>query len=99
MFTARYGLKCISEVARVQSQVIPCEICGGQSGTRTVFFSPNTLIFPRQYHYASAPFLSSFSCCSSQDKRAQPGNLRKSSAASEIGEHRIENCFTWSIKG
>lgn len=45
MFTARYRLKYISEVAGVQFQINPCEICGGQGGTRTVF-SEYFLFFP-----------------------------------------------------
>jgi hypothetical protein len=35
--------------ARFRSRVSPCGICGGQSGTATVF-SPSTLVFPCQFH-------------------------------------------------
>jgi hypothetical protein len=40
--------------ARARSQVRPCGICGGQSGTVTGF-SPSTLDFPRQFHSTGAP--------------------------------------------
>ena len=43
--------------ARFRSKVSPCEICGGQSDTGTGF-SPNTSVFPCQYHSISAPYSS-----------------------------------------
>jgi hypothetical protein len=42
--------------ARVRSRLSPCGICGGQSGNRTGF-SPNTLVFPSQFHSTGAPLL------------------------------------------
>jgi hypothetical protein len=42
--------------AQVRSRVSPCEICGRQSGTGTGF-SPNTSIFPCQFHSSGAPLL------------------------------------------
>ena len=58
-------------------------ICGGQSGTATVF-SPSTCVFP-VYHSTNAPYSST--CYFYQDKRAKAGDLLKSNVLSEVGEH------------
>jgi hypothetical protein len=63
--------------ARVLTQAIPCEFCGGQSGTGTDL-SPSTSVFHCQYHSTNTPHASSSTCCScKKDKRAKPGCLRK----------------------
>jgi hypothetical protein len=38
---------------RLASGVIPCGICGGQSDIETCV-SPNSLVFPCQYHFTVA---------------------------------------------
>jgi hypothetical protein len=40
--------------AGVQSHLIPCGICGGQSDSATGF-SPNSSVSPRQHHSTGAP--------------------------------------------
>ena len=40
---------------RDRSQISPCEMCGEQGGNRTGY-SPNTSVFPCQYHSANAPY-------------------------------------------
>jgi len=66
----------LAEEVRVRSQVSLCEVCGGQSGT-TPGFSSSTSVFPRLNHFANAPYSSSLTHCSYQDKRAKRGNLPK----------------------
>jgi len=61
--------------------------------TQNMFFS-QYFNFPCQYHSNSAPYSPLYYNCSYQkDKRAKPGNLAKSSAVSEIGEHSITSYF------
>jgi hypothetical protein len=69
---------------RIRSQISPCEIYGGHSGTGTGF-SPSASIFPCHYHFTNIPYSST---CGSyrKDKRAKPGNLPKKQCSSEIGE-------------
>jgi hypothetical protein len=60
----------ITAEPRDPSQVGPCEICGGQSGTGTGF-SPTTSSFCCQYHSTIA---SSTRCSYEGDKQAKAGN-------------------------
>jgi hypothetical protein len=69
--------------ARVRSQVITCEICGGQNGYNRVF--SQYFSFPCHNHYTNAPYSSS-SICSSYQK---PLNLTRSNVLLEIREHWI----------
>jgi hypothetical protein len=49
------GRRSLTAEARVRSHSIPCGICGGQSGSGTMF-SPSTSVFPCQYHSTNAPY-------------------------------------------
>ena len=71
------AVSCLTLIAEAQfrSQVIPCEICGGQSGSGTGF-SPTNMVFPCHYNFTNATYTSSFTYCSNQmDNRTKPGNL------------------------
>jgi hypothetical protein len=71
----------------------PCETCGGQSGKGTGV-SPITSVFSCQYHSTNAPYTSSSASCSCQkDKGANPENVPKSNACSQIEEHWIQKQF------
>jgi hypothetical protein len=71
--------------SRVRSQASQCEICGGQTGTRTGV-SRSTSVFPcRQYRSTIAPSSPSSERCSYHAKQAKRGNISKSNALSEIG--------------
>jgi hypothetical protein len=84
--------------ARVRSRVIPFGTCGGHSGTETGF-SPCTSVFPGQCHSNIVPFSASSTCCLYlNDQRAKPGNLSKSNALLEMGEHWIEKYFHLDFK-
>ena len=101
------GAEFSNIISGVRSQVIPCEICGGQRGTGTSF-SPGTSVFPCQYHSTIAPHSSSSTRCSYQkDKGERSDNLPESKDLPEIGTwgrgaeggHLIEDTFTQSSKG
>jgi len=73
--------------ARVRSQPRSCDICGGPSGTETVFFfqhfffSPVTAIPPMLHNYLH------LNTTLYQDKRTKSGNFPKSEALSDVGYH------------
>ena len=89
---------------RAQSQVSPCQICGGQSGSGTGF-SSSTSVFPRQHHSINAPHLYSFLKLllpeGQTDKAKEPSKKQSSFGnrvppytavllLSEIGYHRTQ---------
>jgi hypothetical protein len=92
-FTARYELSgnaihynlrsrpatVLTVQARVRSQLSPCEIYCGQSGTDRSF-PPSIPVFSRPY-YSNSPAY----CSYQRDKWESPGILQKSKALSEIG--------------
>ena len=83
----------VTKEAWFRSRVIPCGICGGQSGTGT-FFSSSTSLIPCWYDTINNPCSSSCACCCYfKKKRTKVGNLPNRSALWEIGELCIENNF------
>jgi len=50
--------RLLTAEARLQSEVSPCEICGGQSDSGTGS-SGSTSVFPCRYHSTNAPYSSS----------------------------------------
>jgi hypothetical protein len=75
------------------SKASPCEICGGQSGTRNCF-STTISVFLSFYNPASVlNSLSSTNYAYQMDNWMEPGSFPNSSVLSEIGEHWIEKNF------
>jgi len=62
-------LRRLTTEVRVWSQLSPCGICGGQSGTGAGF-SPSTCL-PCQYHPTNAPQSSSHTCCCRQGQAGE----------------------------
>jgi hypothetical protein len=82
-----------------RSEISPCEICGGQSGTETLL-SVSTSIFPCRHHSIKAPCMYWSKCCSNrEDNWRKPEQFRKNVAVSEIGEHSIEKYFDLVSEG
>jgi hypothetical protein len=76
--TQAVSCQAVTTEAWVQSQVSPCEIGVVQIGN-WIGFSPNSLVFPCQYHSTNVPYSSLCTCSSNQkDKRAGPMRGRES---------------------
>jgi len=82
--------------AQVRSQVSPCDIGGGRSGTRTGF-SFSTLCFPCQYHCTNAA--SHLHLHVALTRWTKPGELSERNALSKLGKHWIEKNFHLVFKG
>jgi len=79
----------------LQSQVSPCDTCGGQISTGTGF-PPRTSVSPCRSHTTNVAYSSSSTSCSYQkDKGAKMGNVSNSNFLSEIGKQWIENNSTF----
>jgi hypothetical protein len=75
---------------RVRSQVSPCNVPSGHSGTVTGLFFEH-FQFCRQYHSNNSPQAFSATRCSYQNNQhAKPERLPKSNVPSEIGDHWTE---------
>jgi hypothetical protein len=69
--------KMHTNINRQQSQASPCEICGGQSGTRRGF-STTVSVFLTLYHFTSAVHpISSTSCSYQRKKKNEDWELSK----------------------
>ena len=89
----------VASEARVRSHISPRVIFGKLSmGYEIFFFAPSTSVSLCQYHPTNALHLSSSTYCSYQkDKRARPGNLKKTNVLSKLEEHWIENVCYFKI--
>jgi hypothetical protein len=87
-----------TNINRQLSQASPCEICGGQSGTRSGF-STTISVFLSPYHPASALHsVSSTNCSYQMVNLMNTGSFPNGSVLSEIGEHWIEKNFHISLQ-
>ena len=78
---------------RAQSQVSPCQICDGQSGSGTDF-SSSTSVFPRQHHPINAPHsYSTLTLFLPEGPTGKARNLPKSNPLSEIGYRHTQQYF------
>jgi hypothetical protein len=94
---AQAASRCpLTAEARTRFQTSLCEVCGGQSGTGILLSTSNSA-FPYQYHSINAPYLSSFTCCSYQDKWANLRNVLYNNFLPEIWEHYVEKYFYFVI--
>ena len=82
----------LTSEARVRSQVSPCEMCAGQSGTETGF-SPSTSVSPRHCHATNTPTHLRLHVALSKRTNGRSLGTSKSNALSDVEELWLETSF------
>jgi hypothetical protein len=95
--TQAVSCRVLNAEAWVRSWAGPCDVCGCQIGTGGRVFSQyfGVALSVSFHHYSVLIFI--YRLLLLEDKRTKPGNLPKSSAVLEIGDHWIEEYFHFSF--